>query len=139
MAKTAQQVAQKWASRLGSATTTIKQGVMAVQMSPGAAAARQADVWVQNTTAAKAKFQRNAAAVSLQDWQTATIDKGVARVGPGATAAVPKMAQVMGTLLPFIDRLKGSLPPRGTTDQNINRAVQFMKGMTAYSKTGTNG
>jgi len=38
----------------------------------------------QNTMAAKAKFQRNSAAVSLQEWQDAMINKGAARVASGA-------------------------------------------------------
>jgi hypothetical protein len=137
--KTPSAVAQKWANRLASSTTEIKAGVQAVTVPPGQAAARAKTTWATNVAAAKTKFARNVAGVSLQQWQTDTITKGIPRVATGAQAAIPKMTSVMQTLLPFITRVKAGLPPRGTTAQNIQRAVAFMNGMTGYSKTTSGG
>lgn len=133
--KTPAAVAAKWASRLASATTTIKAGVQAVTTPPGQLAARAKTTWATNVAAAKTKFASNVAAVSLQQWQTDTITKGIPRVATGAQAAIPKMTSVMQTLLPFIQRTVASLPARGTTQQNIQRAVAFMQGMTGYKKS----
>ena len=137
--KTPNAVAQKWASRLASSTTTIKAGVQAVTVPPGQLAARAKTTWATNVAASKTKFARNVQAVSLQSWQQDTITKGIPRVATGAQAAIPKMATVMQTLLPFITRIKAGLPARGTTQQNIQRAVAFMNGMTGYSKTSGGG
>jgi hypothetical protein len=133
MAKgTPQQLAQKWAQNLGGATQAITDGVRSVTTAPGQAAAAQADVWAQNTMAAKQKFQRNSAAVSLQDWQDAMINKGATRVASGATAAQPKMEAFLGRLLPHIDTVKRGLPPRGNLDQNLARANAFARGMAQF-------
>lgn len=137
--KTPAAVAAKWSSRLAAATTTIKAGVQAVTTPPGQLAARAKTTWATNVAAAKTKFAKNVASVSLASWQQDTITKGIPRVATGAQAAVPKMTAVMQTLLPFITRVKAGLPPRGTTQQNIQRAVAFMQGMTAYSKTTPGG
>lgn len=137
MAKTTpDQAAAQWATRLGQSTQKIQQGIESVTVAPGQAAARQADVWVQNTAAAKDKWRANVANVSLQDWQQAVISKGLARVGPGATAAQAKFATFMGQLLPHIDRVKSSLPPRGTFEQNLNRMTQFATGMHQFKRNG---
>jgi hypothetical protein len=137
--KTPNAVAAKWASRLAGSTTDIKAGIQAVTVPPGQLAARAKTTWAANVAAAKTKFAANVGAVSLASWQQDAITKGLPRIATGAQAAQPKMAAVMSTLLPFITRLKGTLPPRGTTQQNIARAVAFMTGMTAYKKQSPTG
>lgn len=132
-ARTPDQIAADWAQRLGGSTDKIRAGVSAVTMSPGAAAARQADVWAQNTVNAKAKFQRNSAAVSTQDWQQAMIDKGLNRIGAGATASQAKFSAFMGKLLPYQATLKGQLPARGNLDANIGRMTAWVRGMAQFS------
>lgn len=132
--RTPDQIAADWASRLGQSTQKITDGVNAVTVAPGQAAARQVDVWVQNTTASRDKWRANVASVSLGEWQQAMIQKGAQRIGQGATAAVPKFASFMGQLLPHIDRVKGSLPPRGNLDANINRMVTFSRGMAQFKR-----
>lgn len=135
MATTPDAAAQAWAQRLAASTQKITDGINAVTVAPGQAAARQADVWVQNTTASRDKWRTNVAGVSLQEWQQAAIGKGVQRIGPGAQAAVGKFASFMGQLLPHIERVRGSLPARGTFDQNLARMVQFSQGMHQFKRT----
>lgn len=135
MAKvTPDEAAQAWAQRLAGSTDRIQRGVQSVTTAPGQAAARQKAVWAQNTAAAQDKWARNAASVSLGEWQQATIEKGVQRIGAGATAAQPKMAAFMGKLLPHIDSVKGTLPARGNLDQNITRMTAFVRGMSKFQK-----
>lgn len=130
MAKDPAAVAAKWVSSMQSAGTAIAAGVQAVTVAPGAAAARQKQVYVQNVAQSADKWARNVSAVTLQDWQSAMINKGAARVGTGAAAAQSKMQNAMQQLLPAIDSVVASLPPRGDLGANINRAVAFMNGMS---------
>lgn len=131
-----QQVAQDWASRLAASGDKITQGVQSVTVAPGQAAARQADVWASNTQAAKAKFTRNVAAVPLESWKSATIDKGVQRIATGAQAAQPKFADFMSQFLPHVERVVSGLPKRGTFEQNIARMTANAKGMHDFRKNG---
>ena len=132
MARTPDQIAADWASRLAGSTQKIKDGIQAVTVAPGQAAARQADVWAQNVAASKPKWQQRVSAVSLQEWQDATANKGVDRIAAGATAAQPKFQNFMTQLLPHIDRVTSSLPARGNLDQNIARSTAFIRGMAQF-------
>lgn len=125
--------AAKWQSRLTTAATdgTIAAGIDAVTVSPGVAASRSADLWAQNTVAAKPLFQANSAKVSLSDWQAAAKGKGIDRISSGATAAQPKMAASLAKLIPAINTIKGTLPPRGSFAQNMQRANAMAAGLHA--------
>lgn len=136
MAKDPSTVANNWANRLAASTQAIADGVNGVQTAPGAAAARQADVWAQNVAASKPKWQRNVAAVTLPEWQAAMINKGVPRIASGAAAAEPKFQQFMSQLLPYIDQQVRALPARGTLDQNIARSAAFIRGMSKFQRQG---
>jgi hypothetical protein len=135
MSQTPDQIAANWASRLGASTQKIQDGVNSVTVAPGQAAARQADVWLQNTQAAQAKWKARVASVSLGDWQAAMNGKGVQRIAAGATAAQPKFQAFMTQFLPYVQAGRNSLPARGTLDQNINRAVAMMRHNAAFKRT----
>lgn len=134
--RTPDQIAADWVSRLGQSTQKIEDGVNAVSVAPGQAAARQKAVWVQNVAAAQDKWARNVAAVPLSEWQQAMITKGAPRIASGAAASQQKFASFMGQLLPHIDRVKSSLPARGNLEANINRMVAFSRGMAQFKKNG---
>jgi hypothetical protein len=135
MAKDPTSVAQDWANKLGAAGPKVQAGVEAVRTAPGAAAARQVNVWQQNTQAAAQKYARNVAAVSLSDWQQALVNKGIPRLGSGASAAQPKFAAFLTRLLPYVESAKASLPPRGTFDQNKARMNAMVDKMHQFSKS----
>ena len=134
MAKDAATVAQRWAQNLGSAGQKITDGVNAVSQAPGAAAAAQVGVWAANTQAAQAKFARNVAAVSLNQWQQAVINKGIGRLQSGAQAAEPKFQVFMTKLLPYVQSGRGTLPKRGNLQQNIARMTQWVTYMSKFQK-----
>jgi hypothetical protein len=123
------EAAAKWAQNLGGASARYTAGVQAVTVAPGTLAARSADLWANNTIAAKARFTKNSQAVSLGDWQQAAINKGATRLATGAQAALPKMEAALTRVFGWINQVKGSLPPRGDIEANINRAGAFARGM----------
>ena len=116
--------AKKWANRLSQAASdgTIQAGIQATTVAPGQAAARQKQVWAQNTAASVDRWAANTAAVSLPEWQAAMTNKALPRMAQGATEAEPKMAQFLSKLAPVIANAKNSLPARGTFQQNLQRA-----------------
>lgn len=132
--RTPDQIAADWASRLGQSTQKITDGVNSVTIAPGQAAARQKQVWAQNTAAAVDKWATRTAAVSLPEWQQAMIEKGAPRIASGAAAAQNKFASFLGELLPFIDTVKRGLPARGNLDQNIARSAAFARGMAGFKR-----
>lgn len=129
-------IAQRWATNLGASTDKIKAGVDAVTVSPGALAARQADVWANNTVASKAKFARNVGRLQLGDWQSSMNNKGINRIAQGATDAVPKMTVFLTSFLPYVESGKRLLPPRGTLEQNINRAAAMIRHNAKFNMPG---
>lgn len=131
--------AQKWSTNLAAATSSITAGVQAVTVAPGQAAARQKAAYVQGVNNSQDKWARNVAGVSLQSWQADMVNKGIPRIATGATAAEPKMATFLGQLLPYQERLKGTLPARGTLDQNIARMTSWVRGMSQFSKSTSAG
>lgn len=121
--------AAKWASRLSGAGAEIQAGVMAVTESPGAAAARSADLWLQKVTASKPKWVRRVSSVTLQDWQQAMVNKGLGRIQTGATEAQPKVASFMAEFLPYVDQgvAKVKAMPKGTVEAGIARAGAMIR------------
>src|SRR5487761_725868 len=75
--QTPDQIAANWASRLGASTQKITDGVQAVTVAPGQAAARQKAAWVANVAAAQDKWASRTAAVPLSTWQNDMINKGI--------------------------------------------------------------
>lgn len=133
MAGTPDQIAKDWSNRMAAARDKAQRGVESVTVAPGQAAARQKAVYVQNVQAKADTWARNVQAVSLNEWQQAYISKGLDRMASGAAAAEGKVAQFMSKLLPAIQTIKSTLPPRGTYEQNKARAVKMMDGLHAQS------
>lgn len=127
--------AQNWASRLGAASQAYTDGVNAVTVAPGTLAAAAKQLWLTNTTAAANRFAANSAAVTKEAWANAAATKGAPRLGPGATAAQPKVEAVFAKLFPAIQSAVNALPPRGDINANIARSSAFALAMN--KKKGT--
>lgn len=132
-------VVNKWANNLAAATTSIQQGVQQVTTSPTQLAAANPNAYLAGVQKAVAsgKWQAALQKVSLADWQNAMIQKGVPRIASGAAAAKPKMAAFMTQFLPYLQQGVQNLQtmPRGTLDQNIQRAVAMMQWNAQFKKT----
>lgn len=133
-----EQIAAKWAQNLSGATQYITAGVNAVTVAPGQAAARQVDAWINGVQAARQKWVNRVSAVSLQEWQSAMINKGVPRVASGAQAAQPKMAAFLGEFLPFQERVTAQVRsmPKGSLEAGIARAVAQIRGTAQFQRGG---
>lgn len=136
--KTAAQVAQKWSQNLQAATTSIQNGVAAVQTSPTQLAAQNVQGYLSGVQQAvsSGRWQNALNSVSLSDWKNAMTQKGIPRIAQGAAAAQPKVQNVMNNLLPFIYDTRDSINasnPRGSLQQNIARMTAFVNAMSQYS------
>lgn len=131
MAKSPQQIAQKWQRNLAASTESIRQGVQAVTVSPTERAAAASDRYLAGVQRAVAenKFQSGLARVSLEDWKRSMIEKGIARVASGAAAAENKMQDFMTEFLPHVEAGVRALEsmPRGDLETNLNRALSMMR------------
>lgn len=134
MAKvTASQWLDKWGRRLNAAGPDIQAGVKAVQTAPGQAAAAQSALWLQKIQESVSLWQKRVSAVSLQDWQNAMLNKGVGRIAAGVTQAQATKTAEITALLDAVDTAAQAArsQPRGSLEQNIQRAVTFMQTMAA--------
>lgn len=136
---TAQEFAEKWGRRLKGAGTDIQNGVRRVTEAPGVAAARQANVMLQNLQArvSDGTWARRVAGVSLEDWKTATLTKGVQRIAAGVDGAQAKVSAMAGPLLAAVDTAvaEANRTPRGDIEANITRATTFMRSMAKNAPT----
>lgn len=136
--KSAAQVAEKWNRRLKGATQDIEAGISAVSEAPTQLAARKVDKMRHNILEAidSGKVTDGLNRVSLEEWKTKTIRKGVPRIAQGADEAQGKVQAFMGELLPHIDNVKSQIDgmPDMTLEDSINRATTFMRGMAQFRR-----
>lgn len=132
--RTADQAAAAWVAGLSNAGQKITDGVNSVTVAPGQLAARQKGAYTQGVAANADKWAKNVGAVPLATWQQDVIQKGVPRIATGAAQAQQKFGVFLAKLLPFIAAGKGSLPPRGSFDQNIARMTAWARYMHGFQK-----
>jgi hypothetical protein len=127
-------VADNWQKGMANSSAALTAGVQAVTVNPAdqAIAAIPRMVAGVQAAAADGRIERGLRRTTLQSWQTAMIQKGAPRIATGANAAKPKMVQFFTQMLPFQQQLVSTLPPRGDTQQNIQRAVAMMNGMSQF-------
>lgn len=134
----AQQWLQKWSSNLNGAGTYITNGVNRVTVAPGQSAAAAADRMIAGVQAAvnSGKWAKRVSSVSLQDWQSAMIKKGIPRLQQGTAQAVATKTDRITTLLSNVDAAAAvaNALPKGGLQQGIQRATAFMTEMSNRSK-----
>lgn len=133
---TPQSAATKWSAGLGAAVTRYTDGVKAVQTSPNQLAAAAVDRYIAGVQASQQKYVQRNQSITLQYWQQQAVNKGGQRLASGAQAAEGKMTAVFTQLFPFIEQVRGSLPPRGDLEQNIARSAAFQRGMSRFQLSG---
>ncbi len=134
MAKvSAQEWLAKWGTNLNAAGSYIKAGVNKVSTAPGVAAAAAQDRMLAGITEAVSSglWARRVAAVSLSDWQSAMINKGIAHISQGVAQAQKTKLSEIQALLSAIDTVQSSVNalPKGGLENNIARSIAWMRGM----------
>lgn len=121
---TSQQIVQKWADRGAASGETVKAGVNAVTTAPGQLAAQQKALWLQRVTAAADKWANNVAAVSLNEWKTAMLNKGIPNMQNGYANGRAKFQRFMNAFLPYARQVSADIKamPKGTIQQSKDRS-----------------
>lgn len=137
MAKlTPEQFQEKHARRLKESIPDMRAGVERVTVSPTAQAAKKLDKLKANLIKAidSGKMKRRMEAVSVEDWRSKMLTKGLNRVATGIDEAKPKVQKFAAKLLPFIDKVQAEVKkmPDLTLEDNINRASTMMRGMSKF-------
>lgn len=137
MAKlSAEQFADKHASRLQAASADIERGVNAVTEAPGIKAAAAKDKMKANLIAAidNGKWEQNVKAVSVEEWRRKMINKGIPAISTGIIEARDKVVAFANQLLPAVDAAQAKVKamPSTTLQQNIARATTMMLEMAKF-------
>jgi len=137
---TAKQVTEKHARRLKGAVEDMRIGVDGVTVNPMEKAIKKIPKMRANLIKAidEGKVERGMKRVSLDDWKTAMIDRGIPRVAAGVDAAADKIEDFYGELLPHIDKVKSEVDrlPDVSLEDSINRMGTFIRGMAKFKRRG---
>jgi hypothetical protein len=135
-----QDAAAKWARRLSGATEDIRAGVQRVNVAPTQLAAQSADKMLAKVTEAvqNGKWQDGLQRVSLAQWQSAVLTKGLPRIAQGAQAGQSRMAQFMSEFLPYLDQGVSQVKnmPNMTVEDGIQRAAAMIRWNSQFRRRG---
>ncbi len=135
---TAQEFQEKHARRLKAAVPDIQAGVQRVTEAPGVKAAEKVDKWHAAISAqeTKEKWARRVASVSVDEWKTHMLNKGVPRIAAGIDGAAAKVVEFAEKLITHqnaglvaIDRM-----PDLTLEDSINRATTWIRHMSQFTR-----
>ncbi len=137
----AAEAAEKWRNRTAAAAPDYVRGIERVERAPGVEAARAADAYLYGVQSNVRKFQQKVAAVSLDEWKAASVEKGGQRLAGGVQAAVGKMESFMEDVLPHIDRGRQQLAsmPKVTIEDAQARAAFWIRHMASFRSGGDRG
>lgn len=138
MARDPQTVAQRWRDNLSAASQKIAEGVQGVTKNPMETAAQRKDKWIAGVqrAATEGRWEAGLRKTTLQDWQTAMINRGLPRIAQGASEATQDFASFMADFLPYANSVsqKVQAMPSVTLEQNIARAVEAIRSLSQYRR-----
>lgn len=123
-----QDAANNWKTGFSGAGSKWAAAIGRVDRAPGLDAAAAVDRYVMGVQASAPKFARNVAAVTKEAWQ-ASAQASQGNLARGATKGFDKYQAKIGNVLQAIGQVRGSLPPRGDIEANIQRSAAFQRGM----------
>jgi len=125
---TAAQITQKWLTNYQGSTTAMTAGSNAVTSAPGQAAAAVAALWLQRVQASQAKWQKNVAAVTVEQWRSAYQTLGIPNGQAGANAKQGKYNTFITAYLQFLPSAVAQVKamPKGTLQAGIARATTMI-------------
>lgn len=130
--KTAQQAQQAYRDSIGRATTNFGEGVNAYQGDWAGRTTAQQAVMLQNLTQAvnSGDWASGVQRVGTQGWKSRTQAK-LANYGVGLNAGASRFDSAIAKIIQAEANIVGSLPPRGTFEQNKQRATALMDALHA--------
>ena len=130
--KTAAQAQSAWTGSAGRAQQNYVQGVQNYNGDWAGATIAQEQVMVSNFQQAIAAgaFRAGVSAVGTTGWKSATEAKS-ANYGVGFQAGAQNFQTAIGKIINAESNIVPNLPPRGTYQQNVQRATTFMDAMHA--------
>jgi|YelNatPaOPRAMG01_1025707.scaffolds.fasta_scaffold28958_4 hypothetical protein len=138
---TPSEFASKWNRRIKQSVEDVRAGVQKVSSSPTEAAAAKQDKMRARVIDAidSGKWAGGLSRVSLDEWKSKTINKGVARIPQGADEAQTKVQSFASELLPYIDSGKAAIErlPDLTLEDSITRMTTWTRHMAGFRRSGT--
>ena len=135
---TPEEFVEKHNRRLKGASVDMRAGVEKVTVSPTALAAGKIDKMRAHLIEAidSGKVASRLKAVTLEDWKSKMLTKGVGRVAQGIDEAAPKVLNFAQQLLPAVAAAQAKIKalPDLTLDDNINRMTSYIREMSKFSK-----
>ena len=135
---TAQEFQEKQARRLKASLPDMKRGIERVTVAPGKKAAAKEDKMKAGIIESieSGHWAARVASVSLEEWQSKMINKGLGRVAQGIDQAKDKTIAFAEQLLPHIDKVVAEVEklPDLTIDDSIARVTTFMRGMSKFKR-----
>jgi predicted GTPase len=138
MALDATAATMKWQQRMQAAGQQITEGVNAVTVSPGASAAKQVNKWLARIQESAGKWQRNVGAVTLEDWRTAMISRGIPNIATGVQAKSAHYTAFATKFYGYLSAGKAKIDamPTDTLQQAIAKATAQIQYNAAYKGGG---
>ena len=133
---TPEEYASKQARNLKNSLPDIRSGIERVSTAPGASAAaaqsRMKDNLIRSID--DGRWAAKVRGVSLEEWKTAALTKGVDRIAQGIDQAHDKQVQMAGRLLAAVDSSaqKANAMPKGTIQDSIARMTTFVEDMHKF-------
>jgi hypothetical protein len=133
VAKSLEQVVQKWAQNAGAAQTAYTDGIQNTSVDPTALAAANQAGYLSGVQASVNLWRSNLLKVGKQGWQSASIAKA-GNYGTGISAGQSKYQNSMQTWLAIIQSTGAAAKamPGQTVDQRIARSAYVAK--TLYNR-----
>ena len=130
--KTPQQAAQAWRDSAGRAQTNYQDGVQSYQGDWAGSTTSQQSALLSNFQQAvtSGRWAQGVQQVGTGGWKSRTLAK-TANYGTGFTAGADRQQAAIAKIIAAEQNIVQSLPPRGTYEQNKQRATAVMDGLHA--------
>ena len=129
---------EKHARRLKGAIDDMRKGVEGVSSAPTAKAAAKADKMRANILHSidSGKWAAGLTRVSLEEWKSKMIDKGLNRVASGIDGAADKVTSFASEFLPHLDKGQDLIKkmPDLTLEDSINRMTTFIRHVAKFKR-----
>lgn len=136
---TPEEGATKLIDRARAAAPHIADQVRKVTVAPTEQAAAKIDKMEANFLDAvrSGKVERGLRRVSLSDWQTAMVEKGVPRIVPGLEASRSKIVEFNRQFYPFLERVQAEIAamPDTTLEDSIQRMVTNVRKIAEFKRS----